>query len=65
MIDKGADVIFGAGGLTGNGALEAACQKPGTWAIGVDTDQFLTLPSVSKCIVSSRPRTSWAPSRTR
>jgi basic membrane protein A len=53
MIDKGADVIFGAGGLTGNGALEAACQKAGTWAIGVDTDQFLTLPSVSKCIVSS------------
>ena len=53
MIDSGADVIFGAGGLTGNGALEAACQATGVLAIGVDTDQFETLPSVQKCIVSS------------
>jgi basic membrane protein A len=53
MIDSGADVIFGAGGLTGNGALEAACQATDVFAIGVDTDQFLTLPSVQKCIVSS------------
>ena len=53
MIDSGADVIFGAGGLTGNGALEAACQAKDVFAIGVDTDQYLTLPSVQKCIVSS------------
>jgi basic membrane protein A len=53
MIDDGADVIFGAGGLTGNGALEAACQSEGVLAIGVDTDQYETLPSVQKCIVSS------------
>jgi basic membrane protein A len=53
MIDSGADVIFGAGGLTGNGALEAACQATNVFAIGVDTDQYLTLPSVQKCIVSS------------
>ncbi len=53
MIDSGADVIFGAGGLTGNGALEAACQATGVLAIGVDTDQYETLPSVQKCIVSS------------
>ncbi|HUP55329.1 MAG TPA: BMP family ABC transporter substrate-binding protein [Methylomirabilota bacterium] len=53
MIDAGADVIFGAGGLTGNGALEAACQATGVLAIGVDTDQYETLPSVQKCIVSS------------
>jgi basic membrane protein A len=53
MLDGGADIIFGAGGLTGNGALEAACGKPGALAIGVDTDQYLTLPSVQKCIVSS------------
>jgi basic membrane protein A len=53
MIDSGADVIFGAGGLTGNGALEAACQAEGVLAIGVDTDQFETLPSVQSCIVSS------------
>ncbi|MGK2852206.1 MAG: BMP family lipoprotein [Candidatus Limnocylindrales bacterium] len=53
MIDGGADVIFGAGGLTGNGALEAACQAEGVYAIGVDTDQYETLPSVQKCILSS------------
>ena len=53
MIDSGADIIFGAGGLTGNGALEAACQADGVLAIGVDTDQYETLPSVQKCIVSS------------
>lgn len=53
MIDGGADVIFGAGGLTGNGALEAACQADGVYAIGVDTDQYETLPSVQSCILSS------------
>jgi basic membrane protein A and related proteins len=53
MIDGGADVIFGAGGLTGNGALEAACQAEGVYAIGVDTDQYETLPSVQSCILSS------------
>jgi basic membrane protein A len=53
MIDSGADVIFGAGGLTGNGALEAACQADGVYAIGVDTDQYETLPSVQSCILSS------------
>lgn len=53
MIDSGADIIFGAGGLTGNGALEAACQADGVLAIGVDTDQFETLPSVQPCILSS------------
>jgi basic membrane protein A len=53
MIDSGADIIFGAGGLTGNGALEAACQADGVLAIGVDTDQYETLPSVQSCILSS------------
>jgi basic membrane protein A len=53
MIDAGADIIFGAGGLTGNGALEAACAAEGVLAIGVDTDQYETLPSVQSCIVSS------------
>ena len=52
MIDAGADVIFAAGGLTGNGALLAACDA-GKLAIGVDTDQFLTLPEAGPCLVSS------------
>jgi basic membrane protein A len=52
MINNGADVIFGAGGLTGNGALTAACTA-NVFAIGVDVDQFETLPEVQPCIVSS------------
>ncbi|GAB4448113.1 MAG: hypothetical protein Kow00120_18240 [Anaerolineae bacterium] len=52
MIDQGADVIFGAGGQTGNGALIAACEA-GLPVIGVDQDQYLTLPEVQACIMSS------------
>jgi len=42
MNQKGADVVFGAGGQTGNGAIYAAQQK-GFAAIGVDTDQYNTI----------------------
>jgi basic membrane protein A len=54
MINNGADVIFGAGGLTGNGALEAACQA-GKLAIGVDKDQYFELPGAAgaDCLVTS------------
>jgi basic membrane protein A len=52
MLEEGADVIFGAGGLTGNGALVAACNE-GKQVIGVDTDQYLSLPEVQNCILSS------------
>ena len=52
LLAEGADVIFGAGGLTGNGGLVAACNE-GKMVIGVDVDQFLTLPEVADCIVSS------------
>ncbi len=52
MIDKGADVIFGAGGKTGNGALAGAASK-GVMAIGVDTDQYLTVPEAQKVLLSS------------
>ncbi len=38
----GADVIFGVGAATGNGAILTATQS-GAWAIGVDTDQYNTL----------------------
>ena len=49
---ENADVIFGAGGKTGNGALVAAAQK-GVYAIGVDTDQYYTLPEVKDVLLSS------------
>jgi len=38
MIDKGADVVFHAAGLTGVGTIEAA-EERGVFAIGVDVDQ--------------------------
>jgi basic membrane protein A and related proteins len=42
MIAQGADVIFGAAGSTGNGAILTATQS-GRWGIGVDSDQYYTL----------------------
>jgi len=52
MIDKGADVIFGAGGKTGNGALLGGVEK-GVPVIGVDTDQYLTVPEAQKSLLTS------------
>lgn len=57
MMDKGVDVIFGAGGKTGNGALIAVAGKSTAdkmiYAIGVDTDQYLTVPEAQKVLLSS------------
>jgi basic membrane protein A len=52
-IDQGADVIFGAGGQTGNGALQEAATHEGIYCIGVDTDQWETVPAAHPCLVSS------------
>jgi len=52
MMDQGADAIFGCGGITGNGAITAAAQS-GAFAIGVDTDQYLTLPEAAPRMLSS------------
>jgi basic membrane protein A len=52
MIDKGVDVIFGAGGKTGNGALLGAAER-GIYCIGVDTDQFFTVPEAQSCLLTS------------
>ena len=52
MIGQGADVIFQVAGLTGAGALRAACSAK-IWGIGVDVDQYLSLPDAKACIVSS------------
>jgi len=41
QIAEGADVIFGAGGQTGSGAIQAAAQD-GAYVIGVDQDEFVT-----------------------
>lgn len=52
-IDQGADVIFGAGGKTGNGALIETAATPGRLCIGVDLDQWETLPEAHPCLISS------------
>lgn len=56
-LDQGADVIFGAGGNTGNGALQevaaAAANGDRVFCIGVDSDQWETLPAAHPCLVSS------------
>jgi basic membrane protein A len=51
MIGQDADVIFQVAGLSGQGALEAACDAD-IYGIGVDVDQALGLPSET-CIVTS------------
>ena len=53
FMDQGADVMFQIAGLTGQGVLEAVCAKTGVWGIGVDVDQAVSLPNLSKCIVTS------------
>ena len=41
FIDEGADVIFGAGGPTGSGGIQAAATE-GVFVIGVDQDEYVT-----------------------
>jgi basic membrane protein A len=52
-LDQGADVIFGAGGMTGNGALQEVATHEGLYCIGVDTDQWETVPAAHPCLISS------------
>ncbi len=53
-LDSGADVIFGAGGLTGNGALGEIAKEGGdAFCIGVDTDQWETVPEAQPCLITS------------
>ncbi len=52
FINQGADVLFGAAGNTGNGALLAA-KEAGLMAIGVDVDQYYTYPEVAQALLTS------------
>ena len=53
----GADLIFGAGGSTGIAALEAVAGSPGAgtslFCIGIDVDQYETVPQARPCLLSS------------
>lgn len=57
QLSQGADIIFGAGGNTGNGALIEIAKAPGAgesiFCIGVDTDQYFTVPQAQKCLLTS------------
>jgi basic membrane protein A len=46
-------VVFGAGGKTGNGALIETAGTAGLYCIGVDSDQWETVPEAHPCLISS------------
>lgn len=52
MMEQGADVIFGCGGSTGDGAIVAAAQD-NIYAIGLDSDQYWTVPDAAPHLLSS------------
>jgi len=62
---EGADVIFGAGGQTGSGGIQAAAEN-GAYVIGVDQDEFVTTfqggnaPGADKIISSAMKRVDQA-----
>lgn len=51
-IGQGADVVFAAAGLTGLGSITAA-QERGALFIGVDADQYLTVPNSGDVMLTS------------
>lgn len=56
-MDNGADVIFSAGGATGNGGLiEIASEAEAgsrVFCIGVDLDQWYSVPEAQPCLITS------------
>jgi basic membrane protein A len=52
LIDQGADVVLPVAGLTGNGAFTAAASNK-VLAIGVDTDQCVSLPDACPVLLTS------------
>ncbi len=51
-IAEGADVVFAAAGLTGNGAI-TACQEQGALFIGVDVDQYFSVEGSGDVMLTS------------
>lgn len=52
FISQGADVLFGVGGLTGTGGLQAA-KEANLMAIGVDVNQYLSYPEAKEALLTS------------
>jgi basic membrane protein A len=52
LIGQGCDIVFAAAGQTGLGTAKA-CQDGKALFIGVDADQFLTIPGIGDTIITS------------
>jgi len=52
LIEQGADIVFAAAGQTGLGTAKAAQENKALF-IGVDSDQFLTIPAIGDTIITS------------
>ena len=52
FVDQGADIVGPVAGSTGNGSIKYMKTK-NLWAIGVDTDQSLSLPDYAPAILTS------------
>nr|WP_260408600.1 BMP family ABC transporter substrate-binding protein [Planomonospora venezuelensis] len=54
MFAEGVDVVYTAAGGSGAGTLKAVAARKGTWAVGVDSDQYQTAePGVRAAILTS------------
>jgi basic membrane protein A and related proteins len=53
LISSGADVIFAAAGQTGLGTYKACADSKKALFIGVDSDQFLTIPNSGSVMLTS------------
>jgi basic membrane protein A len=53
LLSQGYDVIFAAGGGTGNGGLTRIAKAKGKFCIGVDVDQWNTVKEARPCLVTS------------
>ncbi|HSL75340.1 MAG TPA: BMP family ABC transporter substrate-binding protein [Candidatus Limnocylindrales bacterium] len=53
LLDQGVDVVHPVSGATGNGSIKAMSEA-GKWAIGVDTDQYVSIgPPTNAAILTS------------
>lgn len=53
LLDQGVDIVHPVAGGTGNGSIKAMSEA-GKWAIGVDTDQYLSIgPPTNAAILTS------------
>jgi len=52
LVDQGVDIVHPVSGATGNGSIKYMLSK-NLWAIGVDTDQAISLSEYAKAILTS------------